>query len=113
IYYSAVIPVGGNHVTNDLAQLLRVSVEEAERIKIEYGSAVLAHIGDNESFPLTQIGWTEPKPLRRRALCEIIEARMQELFQLLQKEITTSGCQNMLAAGMVVSGGGSLLRGTA
>jgi cell division protein FtsA len=111
IYYSAVIPVGGNHVTNDIAQLLRVTSEEAERIKIEYGSAVLSSISDEESIKITQIGRTDSRPLRRKALCEIIEARMQELFQLVQKEIMKSGCHDMLPAGLILSGGGCQLRG--
>jgi cell division protein FtsA len=111
IYYSATIPVGGNHVTNDIAQLLRVSVEEAERVKIEYGCATAAGIGESEAIPITQIGRTEPRLLRRRALCEIIEARMQELFQLVQNELERSGCIEMLPAGLVISGGGAQLNG--
>lgn len=111
IYYAATIPVGGNHVTNDIAQLLRVSVEEAERVKIEYGCATAAGVGESESVPITQIGRTEPRLLRRRALCEIIEARMQELFQLVQKEIERSGCMESLPAGLVISGGGAQLNG--
>jgi cell division protein FtsA len=112
IYYSAVIPVGGNHVTNDIAQLLRVTTEEAERLKIDSGCAVLAGIGDDQSVKVTQIGTTEARSLRRRALCEIIEARMQELFQLVQKEVEKSGCRNQLPAGLILSGGGCQLRGT-
>jgi cell division protein FtsA len=112
IYYSAVIPVGGNHVTNDIAQLLRVTSEEAERIKIEHGTALLNGMTEEESIKITQIGRSDSRPLRRKALCEIIEARMQELFQLVQKEIMKSGCHDMLPAGLILSGGGSQLRGT-
>src|SRR5437016_8924813 len=54
IYYSAVIPIGGNHVTNDIAQLLQVNIEEAERVKIEHGKAVVNGVGENESFAITQ-----------------------------------------------------------
>jgi cell division protein FtsA len=111
IYYSAVIPVGGNHVTNDLAQLLRVTTEDAERLKIEHGTALVSAITDDQTVPVQQIGKTEARPLRRRVLCDIIEARMQELFQLVQKEIMKSGCHNMLPAGLVLSGGGSQLKG--
>jgi cell division protein FtsA len=113
IYYSAVVPVGGNHVTNDLAQLLRVTTEEAERVKIEHGSALVTGIGEEDSVSITQIGSGQPRPLRRRAICEIIEARMQELFQLVLNEIKKSGCHQMLPAGLVLSGGGSQLRATA
>jgi len=111
IFYSAVVPVGGIHVTNDIAQLFRVTTEEAEKIKIQYGSALATGIGDEESFPITQIGRGESRPIRRRALCEVIEARMQELFQLVQKEIMKSGCHDLLPAGLVLTGGGSQLKG--
>src|SRR5262249_6272367 len=107
IYYSAVIPVGGNHLTNDIAQLLRVPVEEAEKAKIEHGNAVASAVGQNEHFPIVMIGRSEPRPLKKRALAEIIEARMQELFQLVQKEICKSGCHDLLPTGLVLSGGGS------
>lgn len=112
ICYSAVVPVGGNHVTNDIAQLLRVSAEEAERIKIAYGRAIAAGVAEEETIPVQQIGSDRVRRLRRRALCEIIEARMQELFYLVQKEIMKSGCHGMLPAGLVLSGGGSQLHGT-
>ena len=112
IYYSSVLPIGGNHVTNDIAQLLRVGVEESERVKVEHGSATAQRIGDEEKFPITQIGRNEPRQLRRRALCEIIEARMQELLQMVQKEIKKSGVYELLPAGVILCGGGSLLKGT-
>ncbi len=112
IYYSSVLPIGGNHVTNDIAQLLRVGVEESERVKVEHGSASAQGIGDDEKFPITQIGRSEPRQLRRRALCEIIEARMQELLQMVQKEIKKSGVYEQLPAGLILCGGGSLLKGT-
>jgi cell division protein FtsA len=112
IYYSAILPVGGNHVTNDIAQLLRVAVDEAERVKIEHGNAAAQGVGDDEKFPITQIGRAEPRHLRRRALCEIIEARMQELMQMIQKELKKSGVYEQLPAGVILAGGGSLLKGT-
>lgn len=114
IYYSAVIPVGGNHVTNDIAQLFRMTAEEAEKLKIEKGTAHLVGIGENDTVSIKQIGTEddETRLLPRRIICEVIEARMQELFQLVKKEIEKSGCNNMLPAGLVLSGGGSQLRGT-
>lgn len=112
IFYSAVIPVGGNHVTNDVAQLLRVTTDEAEKLKITYGNAVSESVGQNDTIPVVQIGRSEPRPLKHRALCEIVEARMQELFQLVQKEIARAGCTGKIAAGVVLTGGGSQLNGT-
>lgn len=112
IYHSAVIPVGGNHVTNDLAQLLRVTTDEAEKLKISYGCAVSEGVGANDTVPVVQIGRTEPRPMKHRGLCEIVEARMQELFQLVQKEIARAGCTGTISAGVVLTGGGSQLSGT-
>jgi cell division protein FtsA len=113
IFYSAVIPVGGAHVTNDIAQLLRVTVDEAEKAKIDHGTTQVNLVGENEKFAIKQIGSDNQRPLRKRALCEIIEARMQELFQLVQKEVMKSGCHDLVPAGLILSGGGSQLRGTA
>ncbi len=111
IYYSAVVPVGGSHVTTDLAQLLRIPVDHAEQVKKEHGHAVSARVGEAESVPIQQIGSPAPRPLRRRAVAEIVEARMQELFQLVQNEIDKSGCKQRLPAGVVITGGGSDLQG--
>ncbi|MGC8666704.1 MAG: cell division protein FtsA [Chthonomonadales bacterium] len=112
IYFSAVVPVGGRHVTNDLAQLLRMAVEDAEQLKVTQGCAVADGVGEDEAVNVRQIGAETARPFRRRALCQIIEARMQEVFQLVQKEILKSGCHDQLAAGVVLTGGGALLRGT-
>ena len=112
IFYSSVIPVGGNHVTNDLAQLLRLTHEEAERIKLASGHCQLREIRDQEAVQITQIGRSDARPLLRKAVVEIIEARMQEIFALVQKEIDKSGCKGMLPAGLILSGGGSQLKGS-
>ncbi len=111
ILHSMVVPVGGNHVTNDIAQLFRVTADEAERVKVHYGSALPAQVEETESVGLTQIGRTEPRPLRRRALCAIIEARVQELLQMVKKELVRANCTEKMRAGVVLTGGGSLLHG--
>ncbi len=112
IFYSAVVPVGGNHVTNDIATIFRMNQEDAEKAKIEQGNAVAASIGTSEQLGIRQIGSDDVRPIRKHGLCEIIEARMQELFHLVQKEIMKSGCHDLLPAGTVLTGGGSQLRGT-
>jgi cell division protein FtsA len=113
IFYSAVVPVGGNHVTSDIAQLLRMPLDEAEKLKIEHGAAQACGISDEETISITQIGRDDPRKLKRKGLCEIIEARMQELFHLVQKELQKSGCAERLSAGLILTGGGSQLRGAA
>ncbi len=111
VCYSAVIPVGGNHVTNDLVTLLKVTSEEAERIKIEHSQCSKSGIEDSEVISVKQIGKTDMRLLKKRVVCEIVEARMEELFFLVQKHIKKSGCDGVLSSGIVLSGGGSLIRG--
>ncbi|MBC7528420.1 MAG: cell division protein FtsA [Chthonomonadaceae bacterium] len=111
IYYSAVIPVGGNHVTNDVAYGLTVAHEEAERLKTESGHAVMTQIGEEDVITVRQIGREESRRLRRKALVQIIEPRMQELFQLVLEELERAGCMGKIPAGLVISGGGSQLKG--
>jgi cell division protein FtsA len=111
IYYSAVVPVGGNHVTSDISQLLRMTLDQAEALKKDAGSAILSGIRDTDLVKIQQIGQAEPRHFKRRALAEIIEARMQELFHLVEKEIEKSGCSGKLPAGIVLTGGGSELHG--
>jgi cell division protein FtsA len=113
IYYSAVVPIGGSHVTNDLAQLFRLSAEEAEKVKIAKGSTLVNSIPESDTVQIMQIGSDEKKMLPRRLLCQAVEARMQELFEFVQKEIMKSGCHDLLPAGLVLSGGGSQLHGAA
>jgi len=111
ICHASVKPVGANHVTNDIAQVLKVTAQDAERLKLEHGNAVASLVGANDAVPVKQIGWTEARPLRQRALCEIIEARMQELFALVKKEFDQSEARGRLTAGVVLTGGGAELAG--
>ena len=110
IYYSAVIPVGGNHVTNDVAEGLKVGQEEAERLKTENGGAVTEMVQEDEVITVRQVGRDEARKLRRRALVQIIEPRMQELFELVRDELAQADCLHRIPFGLVISGGGSQLR---
>lgn len=115
IYYSAVIPVGGNHVTRDISVGLRVSPEEAERVKLAYGACLFNLVGAPEldTFDITPLGSEETRAIPRRILVEIIHPRMDELFTLVRQEIMKSGYYNLLPAGVVLSGGGSEITGGA
>ncbi len=113
IFFSCVIPVGGSHVTSDLAYGLTVAGEEAERLKTESGSALAEAVPADETVPVQQMGRDEPRLLRRRALAQIIEPRMQELFELVRDELEKAGCLEQIPAGFVICGGGSSLAGCA
>lgn len=111
IYYTGVIPVGGNHVTNDLSMGLRTPPEESERIKLRYACALRRLVGEDEVVPHRPMGSTEERKVPARVLAEIVEPRMRELFELVYAEIEKSGTAGMLPGGLVLSGGGSLMRG--
>ncbi len=111
IYYSGVVPVGGSHVTRDIAIGLRTSIEEAERLKVNFGCALSGYEGQDEPFEFTSLGSTRPRQLPRKVLAEIIEPRMMELLQMVREHIETAGCADRVPAGMVLAGGGSLLKG--
>ncbi len=111
IFYTAVIPLGGNHVTRDVAVGLRTSPEEAERVKIENGCSSLNMVGEEELFEVCSLGADESRELPRKILVSIIEPRMEEIFDKVRDELVKSGYLGMLPAGAVVTGGGALLPG--
>jgi cell division protein FtsA len=111
VWHTSVLPVGGNHITQDIAIGLRISPDQAEQVKIQYGNASKAEIGDGEYFILKAFGDDQPQQVSRRELAHIIEARVEETFQLLHQEIRRSGYDSLLPAGMVLTGGTSLLPG--
>lgn len=111
IYYTGVLPVGGNHVSSDIAVGLRASQEEAEKAKIGYGCASSDLVGDEESFEITTLGSEEATELPREILAKIIEPRAQEILHMVRAEIMKSGYLEMLPAGAVLTGGGALLPG--
>jgi cell division protein FtsA len=111
IYYSAVIPVGGSHVTRDIAIGLRTTIEEAERIKREHGRASAGVPDQIGTFEVAGLGDSKPRQLPGRVLAEIIEPRMVEILHLVSEHVEKAGCENRLPAGLVLTGGGSQLRG--
>jgi cell division protein FtsA len=113
IYYTSAIPVGGNHVTRDISVGLRTSHEESERVKLSESVASVGMTKPDEVFEVLSLGSDEPRLLPRRILAEIVEPRMHELFAMVKQEILKSGYYNLLPAGIVLSGGGSQLAGSA
>lgn len=109
--HTAVLPVGGNYVTSDIATGLRTPLAEAEKIKIHYGCAFLPLIPKDEMIEVPSVGGREPREVSRQILGRIIEPRMDEILVMVQKEISRSGCEDILAAGIVLTGGGAILEG--
>ncbi len=108
----AVLPVGGNHVTSDIAIGLRTTLDEAETLKLNYGHTLPDVIDHGEKVEVRQVGGDRIQALPRRFLAEIIGPRMQEIFLMAREEVRKTGFDGLLPAGVVVSGGGARLMGT-
>ena len=111
VWHTMVLAVGGNHITQDISVGLRVSPETAEQIKKQYGYAIRDDVAEDEYFTTRAYGEDQPIQVSRRDLAHIIEARVEETFQLLLQEIKRSGYDGLLPAGMVLTGGTSQLPG--
>ncbi|GAB4268722.1 MAG: cell division protein FtsA [Candidatus Promineifilaceae bacterium] len=110
VWHTKVIPVGGYHITNDIAIGLRAPYEVAEEVKIQYGDCRPDQINPEYVFTVEPFGG-EKIQVGRQDLAYVIEARVEELFQLVLKEISLSGYNGMLPAGIVLTGGSANLRG--
>jgi len=111
IKHTAVIPVGGSYVTNDIATGLRTPMAEAEKIKIRFGCAHTALIPKDEVIDVPSVGGREPRQVSRQILGRIIEARMEEILIMAANEINRSEFEDLLAAGIVLTGGTATLEG--
>ncbi len=111
IRHTAVIPIAGDQVTNDIAVALRTPTQFAEEIKIKYACALRQLINADESIEVPSVGDREPRRLSRQILADVVEPRYSELFELVQAEIRRSGFESIIAAGMVITGGGSKMEG--
>jgi cell division protein FtsA len=111
IRHTAVIPIAGDQVTNDIAMALRTPTQNAEEIKIKYACALTQLAGANETIKVPGVGDKPPKELSRQALAEVVEPRYDELFTLVQAELRRSGYEDLIAAGIVLTGGSSKMEG--
>jgi cell division protein FtsA len=111
IWHSVVLPVGGNHLTNDIAVGLRTSAAAAEEAKISYGHAIAAAVDPTETVELATFGSRDRQIIERRRLAQIIQARVEEIFGLILNEVKRSGYEGLLPAGVVLSGGTAALHG--
>jgi len=111
ISHCATIPMGARSVTSDLGLVLRVTPDVAEELKLKQGTALPLDVDPDEVIQITSIGEEVPRPITRRHVAQIIEARTTELFDHVAREIEAAGATNRLQAGLGLTGGGSLLRG--
>lgn len=112
VAYSAVLALGGIHVTNDISIGLRTPFEAAEVIKKQSGCAVLDLIDASEVVDVPSVGGRAPRRLFRQELAQIIGPRMSEIMEMIDRELVKSGKKDMLAAGVVITGGGSMMEGS-
>ena len=111
IRHTGVIPIAGDQVTNDIAMALRTPMQHAEDIKIKYACALAKLAGVDETIKVPSAGDRPARDLSRQALAEVVEPRYEELFHLVQNEIRRSGFEDLVPAGVVLSGGTSKMEG--
>lgn len=111
VKHTAVVPIGGNHITNDIAAGLRTAFNDAERLKQRYGCACASMVSSSERVEVPCVASKGAGTISRQILCEIVEPRLAEIFELVQKEVTKSGYDGSLASGIVATGGTMLLAG--
>jgi len=111
IRHTAVIPIAGDQVTNDIAVALRTPMQHAEEIKKKYGCALTQLAHRDETIDVPSVGDRPPRKLSRQTLAEVIEPRVEELYGLVQAELRRSGFEDMLGSGVVVTGGSAKMEG--
>jgi cell division protein FtsA len=111
IRHTAVIPIAGDQVTNDIAVALRTPTQNAEEIKIKYGCALTQLANPEETIEVPSVGERAARRLARHTLAEVVEPRYEELFTLIQAELRRSGFEDLIAAGIVLTGGSSKMEG--
>jgi len=111
IKYTTVISLGGNQVTGDISVGLRTTASEAEKLKREHGCAMTAMVSRDDAMEVQSVGGNTSKTVSRYMLCEIIEPRIEEIFQLVKREIMKSGYENLVSSGIVLTGGSAAMEG--
>jgi cell division protein FtsA len=111
IRHTAVIPIAGDQITNDIAMALRTPTAEAEEIKVRYGVAKQVLADSGESFDVPGLGDRAARALSRQALAAVIEPRVEELFSLVHQVVRESGFEEVLSSGIVLTGGSAMMPG--
>jgi cell division protein FtsA len=111
IRHTAVVPIAGDQITNDIAMALRTPTKDAEDIKLRFGCALSQLADPQQSVEVPGIGDRSPRQLSRKTLAEVIEPRVEELYSLVQAELRRSGYEELLSSGVVITGGSSVMQG--
>lgn len=109
--YTAVLPIGANAITNDIAVMLKTPPADAEKLKCQFGCAMPNLVMDGEKLDISSVGDRPQEEIQRRYLCEIIEPRVEEILHFIQNKIQKTGLASQLVSGIVLVGGGSQLDG--
>jgi cell division protein FtsA len=111
IWHTAILPLGGDHITNDIAVGLRTPVGDAEELKKRHGCALTARVPAQETIDVPSVGGRKPRELSRQVLSEIVQPRVEEIFRLVARDLARAGFEDAATAGIVVTGGTSILEG--
>ena len=111
LWHTAVIGVGGDHFTSDIAVGLRMPIPDAEKLKRKCGCALSAMVDEDETIDVASVGGRRPRVMARRILSEILQPRAEEIFHLVWDEIRRAGYEKSLNSGIVLTGGGAILEG--
>ncbi len=113
IRHTAVVPIAGDQITNDIAMALRTPTPDAEEIKLQHGIAKQLLADPHAKIEVPGIGEREPRTLSKQALAAVIEPRLEELFSIVQQLLRESGYDDLLSSGVVLTGGTALMPGIA
>jgi cell division protein FtsA len=111
IWHTGVLALGGDHISNDIAVGLRTPTAEAEELKKRHGCALTALVREEETVEVPSVGGRKPRALSRQILSEIVQPRVEEIFTLVARDLARAGLQDAAAAGVVVTGGTSIMEG--
>ena len=111
IKHTSVIPIAGDQITNDIAMALRTPTKDAEELKIAHGVALRQLASASDMIEVPGVGERGPRELSRQTLAEVIEPRVEELYSLIQRELRSSGLEELLSSGIVITGGSALMKG--
>ncbi len=111
IWHTAILPLGGDHISNDIAIGLRTPMADAECLKKRYGCALTALVEAEETVDVPSVGGRKPRQLSRQVLSEIVQPRVEEILTLVARDLGRAGFQDMATAGVVVTGGTSIMEG--